>query len=80
MRTTKTRRAYNDRKSIIYPSLKFESQNELQDTERIQRIWYNTATTPSQSPSLVKLERVVPRLKHLQPRFGQQLKVGCRHY
>lgn len=81
MRTTKTRRAYNDRKSIIYPSLKFESQNELQDTERIQRIWYNTAaTTPSQSPSLVKLERVVPRLKHLQPRFGQQLEIGCRHY
>ena len=80
MRTTKTRRVYNDRKSIIYPSLKFESQNELQDTERIQRIWYNTATTPSQSPSLVKLERVVPRLKHLQPRFGQQLEIGCRHY
>ena len=71
---------HNAQKTIL--SLKFESQNELQDTERIQRIWYNTAatTTPSQSPSSVKLERVDHRLKNLQPRFGQQLKFGCRHY
>jgi len=70
----------NARKTIL--SLKFESQNELQDTERIQRIWYNTAATitPSQSPSLTKLERVDHRLKNLQPRFGQRLKFGCRHY
>jgi len=51
------------------------------ESSKIQRIWYNTraTTTPPQSTSLFKLGGVDPRQYHLQPQFGQQLKLGYRH-